>query len=265
MFYPADFTRLFMSMIIAAIYAITFLNLASLSDVASTNQVLSVVGFIFSVSNFTGVFISLSVQAFTKLEMDLSLKERTSNYYSVFPWIFATTGIEIPWLLSQAFVTVVITYWSVGFDSVAWKFFYFLLVIFLNLLVYCFIGQMFVYCSPNMVVSQMVTSTICQLFAIFSGFLAPYPSAPSGWRWMLRVTPTYWTVYGLSTVQYFGSELQVTSSTSNSTMTASEYLSAAYGFDTALMWWVPLILAAYCISSKVLSYVAIKFLSFSKR
>jgi len=264
MHHNADFTRIFISIIIAAIYSVTFLNLASISGVASETEILSVVGFLFSVANFSGVFTALGVQGCTKLEMDLYQRERASNYYSIFPWLFSSTLIELPWLFIQAVVIIVITYWSVGFDSVPWKFFYFLLVMYLNIVSYCFMGQLFVYGTPNLILSQMITSNICQLFAIFSGFLAPYATAPSGWRWMLRITPTYWTVYGLSTAQYQGSEIMVSTSV-NATVSVTDYLETAYGYNESLMWWVPLILLAYCISSKFLSFMALTFLRFTKR
>lgn len=38
---------------------------------------------------------------------------------------------EIPYLATQAIIMVVIAYWMVGFQPIAWKFFYFLLMFFL--------------------------------------------------------------------------------------------------------------------------------------
>ena len=88
MHHNADFTRIFISIIIAAIYSVTFLNLASISGVASETEILSVVGFLFSVANFSGVFTALGVQGCTKLEMDLYQRERASTIIRYFHGCF---------------------------------------------------------------------------------------------------------------------------------------------------------------------------------
>jgi len=44
---------------------------------------------------------------------------------------------ELPYLAVQAIVMVVITYWMVGFQPVAWKFFYFMLMFFLAVTMVC--------------------------------------------------------------------------------------------------------------------------------
>lgn len=91
-----------------------------------------------------------------------------------------------------------------------------------------------VFVTPNQLLSQLGAAFLNQIFTIFAGFLAsvmqgggraaaaggqqavaaaqglaastcapappqvPYPSMPAAWRWVNRISPTTWILYGLA-------------------------------------------------------------------
>jgi hypothetical protein len=96
---------------------------------------------------------------------------------------------------------VVMVYWMVGLQVSAWKFFYFLLMFFLSVTMYTFLGQMLVIVCPNQLLAQLLAAFLNQMWTIFNGFLVPYPQTPAGWQWMSRISPTTWILYGFGATQ----------------------------------------------------------------
>lgn len=47
----------------------------------------------------------------------------------------------------------------------------------------------------------MLGSSLNFMFNIFNGFVITYPAMPVWWRWMNRVVPTTWVLYGLGSSQ----------------------------------------------------------------
>ncbi|EFN54472.1 hypothetical protein CHLNCDRAFT_135126 [Chlorella variabilis] len=90
-----------------------------------------------------------------------------------------------------------ITYWLVHFSHTAWKYFYFLLMYLLTMLTYTLCGQFLVFATPNQLMAQLLTASLNQLWTIVNGFLIPYPLIPVGWKWLNRISPTTWILYGL--------------------------------------------------------------------
>ena len=39
------------------------------------------------------------------------------------------------------------------------------------------------------------------LFNVFNGFIITYPEIPRGWKWMNRIVPPTWILYGLGVSQ----------------------------------------------------------------
>jgi len=63
-------------------------------------------------------------------ERTVFYRERAASMYAPRAIALAQGVAELPYLVVQAVVMVCIAYWMVGFDNVAWKFFYFLLLFF---------------------------------------------------------------------------------------------------------------------------------------
>jgi hypothetical protein len=184
-----NFVRVIMTLIIALIYGLIYLNegksVHSGSDSASVDQVQNIMvryifelskfyseskhsnritftlqGLIFSLAIFNGMFNCMTyvhcIFLYSKFLSSHRIQSKTLffEYCSVMPVILAEREVfyrqkaasmyapralglaqgfaELPYLAVQAIVMVCITYWMVGFQPVAWKFFYFLLMFFLS-------------------------------------------------------------------------------------------------------------------------------------
>jgi hypothetical protein len=89
------------------------------------------------------------------------------------------------------------------------------------------------------------------------------PPCLQGWKWLNRISPTTWTLYGLA-----GSQLgdrDVPMQGYNGSTTVSVFMLDAFGYDFGMIWWCALIVAAYCIFFRGMSTVLLKYVSFLRR
>lgn len=161
-------------------------------------------------------------------------------------------------------VQVSITYWMVGFQAVAWKFFYFMLLFFLAITTYTYFGQFLVFATPSQLMAQLMAAACNQLFTYFNGFLVPYSVMPEAWKWMNRIVPTTWILEGLAGSQlgdvnnlhiYYNGQLS----------TVADFMSDYFAYDYSRIWWDCLIVLAYVLFFRLAATVLLMFVSFQKR
>ncbi len=78
--------------------------------------------------------------------------------YSCAPYATASGFVELPYLLFQSAVFMPITYWMIGFEANAAKFFFFWLVFLMALTLNTFLGQLLVMVTPSQQVGQLLGS-----------------------------------------------------------------------------------------------------------
>ncbi len=78
--------------------------------------------------------------------------------YSCAPYATASGFVELPYLLLQSAVFMPITYWMIGFEANAAKFFFFWLVFLMALTLNTFLGQLLVMVTPSQQVGQLLGS-----------------------------------------------------------------------------------------------------------
>lgn len=83
--------------------------------------------------------------------------------------------IELPYLLVQTVVYGVIIYTMIGFEWNAAKFFWYMFILYFNLLGYTYYGMMVVALTPNQQVAYIVSTAIYGLWCLFGGLLIPRP------------------------------------------------------------------------------------------
>ena len=92
--------------------------------------------------------------------------------YSCAPYATASGFVELPYLFLQSAVFMPITYWMIGFEASAAKFFFFWLVFLMALTLNTFLGQLLVMVTPSQQVGQLLGSgggrvLLCFLFFLF--------------------------------------------------------------------------------------------------
>lgn len=83
--------------------------------------------------------------------------------------------VEIPYLLVQAVLFVVITYPMIGYYWSAYKIFWYLYTLFCTLLYYNYFGMLLVSLTPNLMLAEILSSAFYLNFSLFAGFLIPKP------------------------------------------------------------------------------------------
>lgn len=78
--------------------------------------------------------------------------------YSCGPYATAAGFVEIPYLLLQSTIFMPITYWMIGFEANAAKFFFFWLVFLMALAMNTFFGQLLVMVTPSQQLGQLLGS-----------------------------------------------------------------------------------------------------------
>jgi ABC-type multidrug transport system permease subunit len=117
------------------------------------------------------------------------------------------------------------------------------------------------------IVAQLLSAGLNQMFMFFNGFLVPYPEIPVYWRWMNRVSPTTWMIYGLATSQLGDSTapLVVPGAVVQKEQTVGQFMTSTFGYDFDFIWWCVAIVAAYCVFFRVGAALALRFISFQRR
>ncbi len=98
---------------------------------------------------------------------------------------------------------------------------------------------------------------------LFCSFLVPYPQIPAGWKWMARISPTTWIIYGLGASQMGDSEVPFI--LGNTTTTVGAFVNEFWGYEYSFIWWCPLILFAYVLFFRVGASLLMSYVSFNKR
>ena len=122
--------------------------------------------------------ICMTVMPVIFSERTVFYRERAASMYAPRAISLAQAVAELPYLAVQAIVMVSIAYWMVGFQAIAWKFFYFLLLFFLTVTMDTFLGQFLVVATPNQLMAQLLAAFLNQMWTIFNGFLIPTNQMP---------------------------------------------------------------------------------------
>eukprot|EP00798_Chlamydomonas_sp_ICE-L_P006716 gene6716-3386_t len=103
------------------------------------------------------------------------LREKASGMYSPAPFATAQGIVEIPYIMVQAVVYVLIVYWMAGFEATATKFFWFLLYNWLNLTCITYFGIMAINLTPAVEFGTVFVAFFFTLWNLTCGFVSPQP------------------------------------------------------------------------------------------
>ena len=262
-----NFTRIVMTIAIALIYGLVYLNEAKQirpgSDPTDPATIQNLLGLMFSLTIFNGMFNCMTVMPVIFGERTVYYRHRAASMYAPRALALAQGLAELPYLLAQSIIMVVIAYWMTGFEPAAWKFFYFLLMFFLSVTLYTFLGQCLVIACPNQLLAQLLAAFLNQMWTIFNGFLVPYDQTPAGWKWMARISPTTWVLYGLGATQLADSPVELIPPPVNTTV--GEYVQNFWGYDPGFAWWCILIVFAYIVFFRTITVLFLTYVSYNKR
>lgn len=255
-------TRYVMTFVIALIYGSVYWNEGSNPSTATDVQ--NIIGALYSSTVFLGVFNMLTIQPIISRERTVFYRERAAGTYAVVPYAMALQVVEIPYLAIQAILYVCTVYFMIGFASDAGKFFFFLLVNFVNLWFLTMFGIFLVNITPTQQLASLVGASFLQIWVQFCGFVRRQPDIPAGWIWMYWITPLSYTLYALAVSQLGDSDALITLEVEGE-MPVSQFLEDSFGFKYSFRWWCVLILFAFVLFFRFGSVMALLRLNFSSR
>ena len=84
---------------------------------STAQDVTSAVGAVNAVTIFLGALYALNVLPVVSVERAVFYRERSSFFYSSWPFSLAQCTVEVPYLIVQAIVYSNIVYWCCGFEA----------------------------------------------------------------------------------------------------------------------------------------------------
>lgn len=91
--------------------------------------------------------------------------------------------VEVPYVLAQAVIYGVITYFMIQFEFVADKFFWYFLFVFLSLVFFAFFGLMTTSICANPELAVLIIAVFESNWFAFGGFLIAEKHMPDWWSW----------------------------------------------------------------------------------
>ncbi|KAL1372939.1 hypothetical protein AAHE18_01G238500 [Arachis hypogaea] len=236
-------------------------NIDNQQDLFNVFGSMFIAALIFGINNFT------SVLPIVATERTVLYREKFAGMYSPWAYSFAQVIIEVPYLLTQAVLYVIITYPMIGYHCSAYKIFWSLYSMFCNLLYFNYLGMFIVSFTPNVQVASIVCSSAYTMLTLFSGFIVPHLQIPKWWIWMYYLCPTSWALNGLLTSQYgdINKVISVTAFKDAETKTNAEFLRDYYGFHHDLLDVTGLLLIVFPVISALLFAYCIGHLNFLRR
>ncbi|XVE52141.1 hypothetical protein DITRI_Ditri02bG0098600 [Diplodiscus trichospermus] len=125
---------------------------------------------------FMGVNNTFSVMPVIAVEQTVFYRERAAGMFSAMAYALAQAVIELPYLLAQTVLSGVTTIFAmIGFEWEAAKFFWYMFIMYFNLLGYTYYGMMLIALTRNQQVAYIVSTAINGIWSLFAGFMIPRP------------------------------------------------------------------------------------------
>ncbi|GBF90608.1 ABC transporter G family member protein [Raphidocelis subcapitata] len=259
-----NFARISMTFLVSWIYGTTYYQVAVLPEPASMASIQNVLGILFSSTNFLGMQNLMSALPVIGAERVVYYREQGAAAYNVFAYGFALALVELPYTAMQAVLFTPVVYFMTGFQATAEKFFHYFLMFLTSQYFYSTAGHLLIWSTPSQQMGQMLGGLLSFIWNIANGFVVTYPSMPSYWKWVNRLVPNTWILYGVASSQ-LGDSTATVLVPGRPPTTAGALLEALFGYEYGMRWWCVLIVAANMLFYRVASILVLRYKSFLRR
>ncbi|XP_023526832.1 pleiotropic drug resistance protein 2-like [Cucurbita pepo subsp. pepo] len=254
--------RFFITIVIGILFGLIFWNKGQ--KLAKEQDVLNVMGAIYSAVIFLGATNASSVQSVVAVERTVFYRERAAGMYSALPYAFAQVAIETVYVSVQSLIYCVIIYSMIGFEWKVGKFLLFCYLVLMCFTYFTLYGMMVVAVTPGHHIAAVVMSFFLGFWNLFTGFLIPRPAIPIWWRWYYWANPVAWTIYGIVASQVGDKDIPV-QIPGFGNVGLKMFLKQGFGYDHD---FIPVVVVAHVVWVLVFFFVfayGIKFFNFQKR
>ncbi|XP_044368207.1 ABC transporter G family member 41 isoform X2 [Triticum aestivum] len=241
-----------------------FWQQGNINHINDQQSLFTILGCMYGITLFAGINNCQSVMPFISVERSVVYRERFAGMYSPWAYSFAQVAMEIPYVLMQVVLFMLIAYPMIGYAWTTAKFFWFMYTMFCTLLCFVYMGMVVVSITPNIQVASIFSSMFYTLQNLMSGFIMPAPQIPRWWIWFYYVSPLSWALRVLFTTQ-FGDYDDRMIDVFGETKSVPVFMKDYFGFRRDLLPLAAVILAAFPILLAVLFGYNISKLNFQRR
>ncbi|CAH1419416.1 unnamed protein product [Lactuca virosa] len=254
--------RLFFTTMCALIVGSVFWDVGSKRN--SSQNLMVVMGALYTAVMFLGVNNSSSVQPVIAIERTVFYRERAAGMYSAIPYAIAQGLVEIPYIAAQTILYGITTYFMINFQRTIGKFLLYLAFMFLTFTYFTFYGMLAIGLAPSQQMAAVVSAAFYSLWNLLAGFLVPKPLIPGWWIWFYYLCPIAWTLQGLIGSQLADVEEPITGP-GGFQGTVKGYLKEALGIESNMIALSAFMLFAFSLLFFLIFALSLKFLNFQKR
>jgi len=225
------------------------------------------VGFIFISMFFIAVINTSLAMSYATANRGSFYREKSSGM--VTPWVYGASilSAELPWILLNCTVFMILHYFLGGLEYDAARFFKHYFILFLTFSFAFSFGFFLSVMVPNASLAQVLISSLNPLFSMFAGFTIVRGQIPDYWIWIHWMDPYRWMLEALIVDQFEGvpyhcgnGELQdgVCPITNGDQVVKRFTLHAGwYGQDVAVV-------IGFILFLQILSFIGLRFVHHSK-
>ncbi|XP_072994199.1 pleiotropic drug resistance protein 3-like isoform X2 [Typha latifolia] len=256
-----NLVRMIFMIVSSTIFAVLFWKHGK--RINNQQDLFNMLGLMYSATLFNGIKNCASVLPYIATERTVVYRENFAGMYSLWAYSFAQVAVEIPYVLIQVILFLVIVYPAIGYAWTAYKFLWFFYTMFCTLLYYTYLGMMLASLTPDIQMASILASACYQLQNIFSGFIVPSPQIPKWWIWFYYICPLSWVINGLFTSQY--GDLQKEIMVLGETKSVASFLEDYFGFHHNRLGVVAVALLAFPLFFASLFAISIAKVNFQRR
>uniref|UniRef100_A0ACD5Y0G5 Uncharacterized protein n=1 Tax=Avena sativa TaxID=4498 RepID=A0ACD5Y0G5_AVESA len=245
-------------------FGVLFWQQGNIHSINEEQGLFTVLGCMYGITLFTGINNCQSVMPIVSIERSVVYRERFAGMYSPWAYSCAQVAIQIPYVLVQVVLFMLIAYPMIGYAWTAAKFFWFMYTMLCTLLCFTYLGMVTVSLTPNIQVASILASMFYTLQNLMSGFIVPAPQIPRWWIWLYHISPMSWTLNVFFTTQ-FGDDNDRMVVAFGEIKSISAFIKEYYGFRRDMLPRSAMALAAFPILFAVLFGYNISKLNFQRR
>ncbi|XBI80345.1 hypothetical protein VPH35_089539 [Triticum aestivum] len=245
-------------------FGVLFWQKGNFNRINDQQGLITILGCMYGTTLFSGINNCQSVMPFVSIERSVVYRERFAGMYSPWAYSFAQVAMEIPYVLVQVVIFMLIAYPMIGYEWTAAKFFWFMYTMLCTLFYFLYLGMMIVSLTPNIQVASILASMFYTLQNLMSGFIVPAPQIPKWWIWLYYISPMSWTLNVFFTTQ-FGDHDDMMIDVFGETKSVAAFMRDYFGFRRDLLPLAAVALAAFPVLFAVLFGYNISKLNFQRR
>ncbi|KAB2599225.1 hypothetical protein D8674_009496 [Pyrus ussuriensis x Pyrus communis] len=231
-------------------------------EINNEQDLFNVLGLLYVAVIFLGTTNCSTVLPYVATERAVLYRERFAGMYSSNAYSFAQVAIEIPYIVVQAILYVIITYPTIGYHWSATTVFWYFHATFSTFLYFVYLGMLIASFSTSLQVASSFATAIYTILNLFSGFHVPGPEIPKWWICFYWICPTSWSLNALLSSQYGDMNKEIF--IFGEQKTVASFLQDYYGFHHDRLFLVVIVLIAFPIVFASLFAFSVRKLNFHR-